>query len=193
MLEGARHKKTMGHYIHVARICVSLTTAIAMLIICSVGGRQACAQEPSLEQRQPLELVFADSIVPQDQHEVMFTTGVSYFQHGSLHRASLTQKVEWGISDRLQVSTFAEVLNSFNEPGSRNIGVGDFEIGARYTWSRVGSESTHLAIALRLAFRRAILHAAWAKELLQSLLRLCFLVNSARASTRSSPPMGWNL
>jgi len=31
-----------------------------------------------LEQRQPLELVSADSIVPQDRHEMMLTSGGWY-------------------------------------------------------------------------------------------------------------------
>jgi len=38
---------------------------------CFVYGQE----QQTLEQRQPLELVFADSIVPQDRHEAMFTTG----------------------------------------------------------------------------------------------------------------------
>jgi hypothetical protein len=125
---------------------------LLMLIICCGTVRQACAQNQSLEQRQPLELVFADSIVPQDRHEAMFTTGMWYFRHGSSNHASLTQKVEWGITDRLQVSTFAELLNSANEAGSRKTGMGDSEIGARYTWARVGSEFTHFAIALDAGF-----------------------------------------
>jgi hypothetical protein len=37
----------------------------------------------------------------------MFTTGGWYSkQQGDTHAALLTQKVEWGISDTLQVSTF---------------------------------------------------------------------------------------
>src|ERR1700757_3150314 len=60
----------------------------------------------TLEQRQPLELVFADSIVPQDYHEMMLTTGASYGHRRPLHDGRMTQKVEWGISDKLQVSTF---------------------------------------------------------------------------------------
>jgi hypothetical protein len=62
-------------------------------------------------------------------------------------RASLTQKIEWGISDALQVSTTMQLVNSANVAGSTRTGIGDFEIGARYTWARIGSEFTHLAIA----------------------------------------------
>jgi hypothetical protein len=109
---------------------------------------QAYSQTKTLEERQPLELVFADSIVPQDRHETMLTTGVWYFRRGSLHNASLTQKIEWGISGRLQVSTFVRLVNSSNSLGSMKTGFGDAEIGARYTWAKVGSEFTHVAIAL---------------------------------------------
>jgi hypothetical protein len=128
------------------------TMRLLLLIILCVACRQACAQDPSLEQRQPLELVFADSIVPQDRHEAMFTTGMWYFRRGSSNHSTLSQKVEWGISDQLQVSTFVELLNSSNEPGPRRTGIGDFEIGARYSWARVGSEFTHFALALDAGF-----------------------------------------
>jgi hypothetical protein len=129
-----------------------MTMCLLMLIIYCGTVSQASAQDQSLEQRQPLELVFADSIVPQDHHEAMFTTGMWYFRHGSSDHASLTQKVEWGITDRLQVSTFTELLNSSNELGPRKTGIGDFEIGARYTWARVGSEFTHFALAFDAGF-----------------------------------------
>ena len=118
----------------------------AILFLLSLAP-QTVGQTKSLEERQPLELVFADSIVPQDRHETMLTTGVWYFRHGSLHNASLTQKVEWGISDQLQVATFVQLLNSSNSLGSTKTGLGDVEIGARYTWIKVGSEFTHVALA----------------------------------------------
>jgi hypothetical protein len=100
-----------------------------------VAGCYASAQEQeTLEQRQPLELVFADSIVPQDHHEMMSTTGGWYSQrHGDLHDSLLTQKIEWGISDKLQISTFVNALRSSTQNGSTATGIGDFEVGARYT------------------------------------------------------------
>ena len=119
----------------------------AILFLLSIAP-QTVGQTKSLEERQPLELVFADSIVPQDRHETMLTTGAWYFRHGSLHNASLTQKVEWGISDQLQVATLVQLVNSSNSLGSTKTGLGDVEIGARYTWANVGSEFTHLAIAV---------------------------------------------
>jgi len=123
--------------------CPPCQHSLGRAVFCATC-RQTWAQEQSLEQRQPLELVFADSIVPQDRHEAMFTTGLWYFRRGSANHGSLTQKVEWGISDRLQVSMFGELLNSSNELGPRKTGIGDFEIGARYSWARVGSEFTHV-------------------------------------------------
>jgi len=53
----------------------------------------------TLEQRQPLELVFADSIVPQDYREMMLTTGAWYSGRRPVREGWLTQKVEWGISE----------------------------------------------------------------------------------------------
>jgi hypothetical protein len=100
-----------------------------------------------------LELVFADSIVPQDRHEMMLTTGGWYSRpRGDIHDALLTQKIEWGVSDKLQISTFVNALRSSNQNGSTSTGMGDLEIGARYTWATVGSPFTHIAVAFDAGF-----------------------------------------
>jgi len=127
----------------------SLARLVLLLVL--LGGYGAYGQELStLEQRQPLELVFADSIVPQDRHEMMLTTGAWYSrQRGDVHDALLTQKIEWGISDKLQISTFVNALRSSN---STSTGMGDLEIGARYTWATAGSPFTHIAVAFDAGF-----------------------------------------
>jgi hypothetical protein len=125
--------------------------AICLLLL-AFAFRQtpACAQD--LEERQPLELVSADSIVPQDRHEMMLTSGGWYFRDGDVHDAMFTQKVEWGISDRLQVATFVQAVRNTNVAGPSATGMGDLGVGARYTWTRVGSQFTHLAAALDAGF-----------------------------------------
>jgi hypothetical protein len=125
---------------------VFLVACIAMATIPAFG------QEQTLEQRQPLELVFADSIVPQDLHEMMFTTGGWYSERNGNHESLLTQKIEWGISDKLQVSAFWNVVRSSFQNGSTATGIGDFEVGARYSWADVGSPLTHIAVAVDAGF-----------------------------------------
>jgi hypothetical protein len=122
------------------------------LLLFAFSFRQtpACAQD--LEQRQPLELLSADSIVPQDRHEMMLTSGGWYFRDARVHDAMLTQKVEWGISDRLQVASFVQAIRNSNVTGPPATGMGDLEVGARYTWARVGSQFTHLAVTLAAGF-----------------------------------------
>jgi hypothetical protein len=132
------------------RLLALLCSALTFLAVS--GDQHAFAQELSLEQRQPLELVFADSIVPQDRHELMLTTGIWLFRHGDLRHQSLTQKVEWGLSDRLQISTFAHLFERSNETGQNETGVGDIEIGGRYTWPTVASPFTHIAVAIDAGF-----------------------------------------
>jgi hypothetical protein len=124
--------------------------ALSLVLLC----QWSLAQQPekSLEQRQPLELVFADSIVPQDRHELMSTTGTWYFLHGSLRDAHLTQKVEWGISNSFQVSAFLTPVRHSNATGAMQTGPGDFEVGARYTWENVLSPFTHMAVAFDAGF-----------------------------------------
>jgi len=129
-----------------------IAICLLFLLLCGLAGTSLYGQQETLEQRQPLELVFADSIVPQDRHEMMSTTGVWYFRNGISRNASLTQKIEWGISDQLQISTFVHLVNRSNQVGAMQTGFGDFEIGARYSWPKVGSEFTHLAIALDAGF-----------------------------------------
>ena len=152
---------------HVFRIEGNLRQLSARLLFFGIFIATACcaqsvgsdtpkvnnAPERSLEQRQPLELVFADSIVSQDRHEMMLTTGGWYSrQAGDSHNAVLTQKIEWGISDKLQVSTFVQALRKSNQNGATATGMGDFEVGARYTWETVGSPFTHVAVAFDAGF-----------------------------------------
>jgi hypothetical protein len=118
-----------------------------VLFLFVLAARQLVAQE-SLEQRQPLELMYADSIVPQDRHEMMLTTGVWHSRDDAIRASSLTQKLEWGLSDQLQISTFIHALDRSNLGGTIVAAVGDMEIGARYSWARAGSELSHVAIAL---------------------------------------------
>lgn len=128
-------------------------TAVLALLLFQYGfPATARGQQKSLEQRQPLELVFADSIVPQDRHETMLTTGAWYFQQHASHHASLTEKIEWGVSDALQISTTIQLVNNSNLTGPTKTGIGDLEIGARYTWPTLGSEFTHLALAFDAGF-----------------------------------------
>jgi hypothetical protein len=75
-----------------------------LITFCSIAV--SLSAQPSLEQRQPLELVFVDSIVPQDRHEMMSTTGAWHARDGATRNVALTQKVEWGLSDQLQIATF---------------------------------------------------------------------------------------
>jgi hypothetical protein len=126
----------------------SIFLLLGFLAGCFVYGQE----QQTLEQRQPLELIFADSIVPQDHHEMMSTTGGWYSQRDGIHDGLLTQKIEWGISDKLQVSTFVHALRSSNTTGSTATGMGDFEVGARYTWATVGSLFTHIAVAFDAGF-----------------------------------------
>jgi hypothetical protein len=127
-----------------------ITVIVSLLV--SVLCPRAYGQEVSLEQRQPLELVYADSIVPQDTHEMMLTSGAWYLRSGDLHDSFLAQKIEWGISDSLQVAAFVHLVRSSNLIGATVNGFGDMEIGARYTWATVGSQFTHIALAFDAGF-----------------------------------------
>jgi hypothetical protein len=106
----------------------------------------------TLEQRQPLEVVFADSIVPQDYREMMLTTGVWYSHRPPVHEGRLTQKVEWGVSDKLQISGFVNAFHLVHSAGTTETGTGDFDLGLRYTWVNVGSPFAHLAVAMEAGF-----------------------------------------
>jgi hypothetical protein len=106
----------------------------------------------TLEQRQPLELIFADSVVPQDHHEMMLTTGAWYSRRRPLHDGRLTQKMEWGISDKLQVSAFVNPLGISNSIGTTETGAGDFDLGTRYTWANLGAVLSHIAVAAEAGF-----------------------------------------
>jgi hypothetical protein len=136
---------------HNSAVTIIYKALVFVLLVLPVFAQDSTSG-PNLEQRQPLELVFADSIVPQDRHEMMLTTGGWHFRHGSLSDSQITQKVEWGISNSLQVSTFLTPVRHSNSAGTMQTGPGDLEVGARYTWEQVRSPFTHIAIAFDAGF-----------------------------------------
>jgi hypothetical protein len=131
---------------------VKVLSTAAFIAFSAAPGVAQILDGSSLEQRQPLELVFADSIVPQDRHEMMLTTGAWYARRGGNDSGQLTQKMEWGISDKLQISAFVNPLHLLKSNGSIATGTGDFDLGGRYTWVNVGSPFTHVAVALEAGF-----------------------------------------
>ena len=137
------------------RECVAVKDVILLLFCVLLFVPQVFGQiekTDTLEQRQPLELVFADSIVPQDHREMMLTTGAWYSRRRPVHEGRLTQKVEWGVSDRLQISGFVNPFHLVSSAGTTEKGAGDFDLGARYTWVNVGSPFTHIAVAMEAGF-----------------------------------------
>jgi hypothetical protein len=133
-------------------IAVKTATLAISLTICVTPAIAQIPDGDTLERRQALELVFADSIVPQERHEMMLTTGSWYARGHGVHDGRLTQKMAWGISDKLQISTFVNPLHISNGTGPNIAGVGDFDLGARYTWVNVGSRFTHVALAVTAGF-----------------------------------------
>ena len=71
-------------------------------------------------------------------------------QRDNIQDAFLGQKIEWGISAKLQISTFVHVLQSTNQTGSDYNGNG--RLGSRdplHAWATVGSPFTHVAGRVR--------------------------------------------
>ena len=57
-----------------------------------------------------------------------------------------------GISDKLQISSFVNPLHLVKSNGALASGIGDFDIGARYTWANVGSPFMLAALAVEAGF-----------------------------------------
>ena len=82
----------------------------------------------------------------------MLTTGAWYSRRRPIQDGQLTQKVEWGFSEKLQISGFVNPLHLLSSEGTTVTGAGDFSLGARYTWVNVGSPFTHVALAMEAGF-----------------------------------------
>jgi hypothetical protein len=83
---------------------------------------------------------------------MMLTTGARYSRQRPVHEGQLTQKVEWGISEKHQISGFVNPLHLVSSAGTTVMGAGDFDLGARYAWVNVGSAFTHVAVAMEADF-----------------------------------------
>jgi hypothetical protein len=138
-------------------VCLAcrIVVVVGCLVAVLASRGRAWAQTPppkapTLEERLPLELIFADSIVPQDRHETMLTTG-GWMQRGRPETGDqVTQKVEWGVSDHLQVSAFWMAVDRARTADTAAMGIGDLDLETRYSWRTQPADRWHVALALNV-------------------------------------------
>ena len=108
---------------------------------------------PAFAQTQELiqELFQSDTVYPQEEGEIQLTFRPQYNRGDESVTRSALVAFEYGVTDSLQIevewASFLRVDSDDPEEGSAQ-GIGDLEIGARYSWMNISGSNAHAALGL---------------------------------------------
>lgn len=118
---------------HSARIQLSAIQSIAILLLAG-GICQAEEAESAIE-----ELFLNEVAYTQERGEYQLTLGVDFFEEDAFERSELSMELEFGLTDRLQVSIGAPYSLHDDAPGSTREFT-EVEIGAALRLIETGSQ-----------------------------------------------------
>jgi hypothetical protein len=127
------------------------TPSLAVALAVAFVGFPAFAEEEA-ESEQLIQEVFDTELVyPQEQGEVQLTTAPSWSTgHGERYQLPLV--VEYGLTDAWQVEAEWIAYQNFEARGeSSTAGIGDVELGTKYSFMNLGETGAHAALGFELA------------------------------------------
>lgn len=100
---------------------------------------------------RPLQELFqTETVYPQEKGEIQFTFSSKFNKSAERKLFETPVAVEYGLSDRWQVSLRMVRDESTNNCGGKNRGVGDLQIGTKYSWMNIGRSNFHAAVGFEL-------------------------------------------
>lgn len=110
--------------------------------------------EPERNYEQPLQEVFQTELVyPQEEGEVQFTLAPKFSEGDDRDIIQIPIIVEYGITDSWQFEVAWDAhVNRNPESGPTTRGVGDFEIGTKYSFMNIADSDFHAAVGFDIGF-----------------------------------------
>ena len=126
-----------------------ITAVIGALLIVLAPAPTLLAQDggdPALEEVFQSELAY-----PQERGELQITVAPRVGRRGDEASRGLPLVLEYGVTDAWAVEAEWHLLQELDESGETTAGVGDLEIGARWSRLDLGGSGLHLAAGLEIA------------------------------------------
>lgn len=104
--------------------------------------------------QQPIQEVFQTEVVyPQEKGEIQLTGSPRFHEGDAQDLLILPFAIEYGLTDSWQVELEWNSLIHHNpSAGSSNIGIGDLELGTKYSFMNVAGSNFHVAPGLEIGF-----------------------------------------
>lgn len=114
-----------------------------------IGMLVAAHPAPAVNPPAPFQELFnTESVYPQEEGEVQLTS-MPRWRHGdSVRRFELPFNIEYGLTDNFQIEAGWTALSLRNpRTGAASSGVGDLELGVKYSFMDIRGSGAHLALA----------------------------------------------
>lgn len=126
-----------------------LLFAVAFWAIILLAGTVNLSAQTT-DARRLQELFQTETVYPQEKGEFQVTFA-SKFSKGAERKLFETPvAMEYGISDRWQVSLEWSASNRLTTGDDKARGVGDLQIGTKYSWMNLGRSNFHAAVGFEL-------------------------------------------
>lgn len=130
--------------------------AMATAVIFSTGPTAlgAAAHEKKEGREQPIKELFqTDLVYPQEKGEVQLTLAPRFHRAGKSRSLMFPLRIEYGITDAWQVGLGGEIFKHRNpDEGSTTSGIGDLEIGTKYSFMNIADSNFHAAVGFDILF-----------------------------------------
>lgn len=126
--------------------------SVSILCIAIVSGLPLLGLAAEDQFAEPPQEVFQSEVVyPQGQGELQLNTAPTFQKNSEEKRYTLPLVVEYGITDNLQIGLEWESLVHLDTDGEdATSGIGDLEIGAKYSWLNINGSNLHGASGVEI-------------------------------------------
>ena len=132
-------------------VMLFLLTGSSIFLFYPLKGQAEEEEEEEGRKQLVQELFLTEVVYPQEMGEVQFTLWPTYFSGEELSFFDLALTIEYGITNHLQLeTTWLGYTQSFSkeEELQGKAGIGDLEVGVKYTFEEIRAWELQIAVGL---------------------------------------------
>lgn len=123
-----------------------VTFATSLMIIIAAASGHADETKEKVKQQPVQELFQTDVVYPQEAGEWQFTLAPIFRRERAADVSEISASVEYGLTDAWQVGVgWSALVQRDAKNGRTTRGIGDLELGTKYSFLNIGGSSFHAA------------------------------------------------